>query len=98
MSNHHLRNKEPSLKAKGLLSQMLSLPEDWDYRRNTALSVCGAGCTAWFFHEDPADNAVQFVQLLTADAPLRHRTPDRPEAGNRRGRSDAGRGQLGAAV
>ena len=31
MSNHHLRNKEPSLKAKGLLSQMLSLPEDWDY-------------------------------------------------------------------
>ena len=32
MSNHHLRNKELSLKAKGLLSQMLSLPEDWDYK------------------------------------------------------------------
>ena len=31
MSNHHLRNRELSLKAKGLLSQMLSLPEDWDY-------------------------------------------------------------------
>ena len=31
MSNHHLRNKELSLNAKGLLSQMLSLPEDWDY-------------------------------------------------------------------
>ena len=31
MSNHHLRNKELSLKSKGLLSQMLSLPEDWDY-------------------------------------------------------------------
>ena len=31
MSNHHLRNKVLSLKAKGLLSQMLSLPEDWDY-------------------------------------------------------------------
>ena len=31
MSNHHLRNKELSLKAKGLLSQMLSLPDDWDY-------------------------------------------------------------------
>lgn len=27
--------------------------------------------TAWFFDEDPADNAVQFVQLLTADAPLK---------------------------
>ena len=31
MSNHHLRNKDLSLKAKGLLSQMLSLPEDWDF-------------------------------------------------------------------
>ena len=31
MSNHHLRNKDLSLKAKGLLSQMLSLPEGWDY-------------------------------------------------------------------
>ena len=33
MSNHHLRNKTLSLKAKGLLSLMLSLPEDWDYTR-----------------------------------------------------------------
>ncbi len=31
MSNHHLRNPELSLKSKGLLSQMLSLPEEWDY-------------------------------------------------------------------
>ena len=31
MSNYHLRDKRLSLKAKGLLSQMLSLPEDWDY-------------------------------------------------------------------
>ena len=31
MSNHHLRNKELTLKAKGLLSQMLSLPDTWDY-------------------------------------------------------------------
>ena len=31
MSNHHLKNKGLSLKAKGLLSQMLSLPENWDY-------------------------------------------------------------------
>jgi hypothetical protein len=30
MSNHHLRNADLSLKAKGLLSQMLSLPEGWD--------------------------------------------------------------------
>jgi len=31
MSNHHLRNSTLSLKAKGLLSQILSLPPDWDY-------------------------------------------------------------------
>lgn len=31
MSNHHLRDKSLSLKAKGLLSLMLSLPEKWDY-------------------------------------------------------------------
>ena len=31
MSNHHLRNHALSLKAKGLLSQMLLLPDDWDY-------------------------------------------------------------------
>ncbi|MCL2865136.1 MAG: helix-turn-helix domain-containing protein [Lachnospiraceae bacterium] len=31
MSNHHLRNPTLSLKAKGLLSQILSLPDTWDY-------------------------------------------------------------------
>ena len=31
MSNHHLHNTGLSLKSKGLLSMMLSLPEDWDY-------------------------------------------------------------------
>jgi len=31
MSNHHFKNRKLSLKAKGLLSQMLSLPDNWDY-------------------------------------------------------------------
>ncbi len=31
MSNYHLREKNMSMKAKGLLSVMLSLPQDWDY-------------------------------------------------------------------
>jgi hypothetical protein len=31
MLNHHLRNKQLSLKAVGLLSKILSLPPDWDY-------------------------------------------------------------------
>ena len=43
MSNHHLRNKELSLKAKGLLSQMLSLPEDWDYTTRGLASICKEG-------------------------------------------------------
>lgn len=34
MSNHHLKNKKLSLKAKGLLSQILSLPAEWDYSLN----------------------------------------------------------------
>ncbi len=31
MANHHLRNRDLTLKAKGLMSVMLSLPDDWDY-------------------------------------------------------------------
>ena len=31
ISNHHLKNKELTLKAKGLLTIMLSLPDEWDY-------------------------------------------------------------------
>lgn len=34
MNNHHFKNKNWSLKAKGLLSLMLSLPEDWNYLDN----------------------------------------------------------------
>ena len=41
MSNYHLRDKRLSLKAKGLLSQMLSLPEDWDYcQRKGGSALC----------------------------------------------------------
>ena len=39
MSNFHLKDKRLSLKAKGLLSQMLSLPDDWDYTLS-GLSYC----------------------------------------------------------
>lgn len=43
MANHHLRNKELSLKAKGLLSLMLSLPEDWDYTTKGLSMICKDG-------------------------------------------------------
>ena len=43
MSNHHFKNKNLSLKAKGLLSLMLSLPEDWDYTTRGLASICKDG-------------------------------------------------------
>lgn len=43
MANHHLRNRELSLKAKGLLSLMLSLPEDWDYTTKGLSCICKDG-------------------------------------------------------
>ena len=43
MSNHHLRNTALSLKAKGLLSLMLSLPEEWDYTTRGLARICKDG-------------------------------------------------------
>ena len=40
MSNHHLRNSGLSLKSKGLLSMMLSLPEDWNYTTRGLAEIC----------------------------------------------------------
>ena len=46
MSNHHLRNHELSLKAKGLLSMMLSLPDDWNYTTRGLAAICKEGVDA----------------------------------------------------
>ena len=43
MSNYHLRDRLLSLKAKGLLSLMLSLPEDWDYTMKGLARICKDG-------------------------------------------------------
>lgn len=43
MSNHHLRDSKLSLKAKGLLSLMLSLPENWDYTTKGLSYICKDG-------------------------------------------------------
>ena len=43
MSNHHLRDMSLSLKAKGLLSLMLSLPENWDYTMKGLSRICKDG-------------------------------------------------------
>jgi hypothetical protein len=46
ISNHHLREKGMSLKAKGLLTLMLSLPENWDYSISGLASICAENETA----------------------------------------------------
>ncbi len=40
MSNYHFKDKNLSLRAKGLLSLMLSLPDTWDYSINGLCSIC----------------------------------------------------------
>lgn len=46
MAKYHLKEKEMSLKAKGLLSLMLSLPDDWDYTIEGLVSICKENITA----------------------------------------------------
>ena len=55
MSNHHLRNSKLSLKAKGLMSLMLSLPEDWDYTLKGLTFICKDG-------EDSVATALQELE------------------------------------
>ena len=43
MSNYHLRDKELSCKACGLLSKMLSLPDEWDYTTRGLAAICKDG-------------------------------------------------------
>lgn len=46
MCNYHLRDKQLSLKAKGLLSVMLSLPDDWNYSIRGLAVICKDGVDA----------------------------------------------------
>ena len=46
MSNRHLRDKNLSLKAKGLMSMMLSLPDNWNYSVRGLCSICKENQTA----------------------------------------------------
>ena len=70
MSNYHLRDKNLSLKAKGLLSQMLSLPEDWDYTLAGLARINAEG-------KDAIRAAV--VELEKAGYVQRRQTTDRAE-------------------
>lgn len=67
MSNYHLRDKSLSLKAKGLLSQMLSLPDDWDY------TLSGLSCIN---RESKDAIRTAIVELEKAGYIIRHQTTD----------------------
>lgn len=46
MANYHLRDENLSLKARGLLSMILSLPDDWDYSLAGLVKISKDGLTA----------------------------------------------------
>lgn len=46
MSNHHLKNPQLTLKAKGLLSMMLSFPDEWNYSERGLAAICKEGVDA----------------------------------------------------
>ena len=68
MANHHLKNRDLSLKAKGLLSVMLSLPEDWHFTVHGWASICKEG-------RDSISGAVR--ELEEAGYIVRHRLRDK---------------------
>ena len=68
MSNHHLRNEKLSLKAKGLLSMMLALPENWNYTTRGLAAICKEGV-------DAIGGALR--ELETAGYIVRHQLRDR---------------------
>ena len=68
MSNYHLRDKALSLKSKGLLSMMLSLPEDWNYTTRGLAKICKEGV-------DAIGGALR--ELETAGYIVRHQLRDR---------------------
>ena len=74
MSNHHLRNANLSLKAKGLLSMMLSLPEDWNYTTRGLAKIC-KGPLTWKEGVDAIGAALR--ELEAAGYIVRHKLRDR---------------------
>ena len=57
MCNHHLKDSNLSLKAKGLLSMMLSLPDEWNYTTRGLAAICkenAQGAGAGGLHHPPS--------------------------------------------
>lgn len=77
MSNYHLRDRSLSLKAKGLLSLMLSLPEDWDYTMKGLARICKDGI-------DSISGGIRELEAHRHDQPpCQNETTDDPPAARR---------------
>ena len=68
MSNYHLRDESLTLKSKGLLSMMLSLPDDWNYTTRGLAKICKEGV-------DAIGSALK--ELETSGYIIRHQLRDR---------------------
>lgn len=77
MSNHHLRDKALSLKSKGLLSMMLSLPEDWNYTTRGLAKICKEGVDAIGGKEGVDAIGGALRELESAGYIVRHQMRDR---------------------
>ena len=87
MSNCHLRDQNLSLKAKGLLSMMLSLPEDWNFTTKGLAAICKEGTEAIGTGLKELEKAGYIHRRQTTDASGKfstneyviHEHPDQPE-------------------
>ena len=68
MSNHHLRDTGLSLKSKGLLSMMLSLPENWNYTTRGLVKICKEGTDSIGSALKELERAEQL--LMNTDLPI----------------------------
>lgn len=68
--NEHLKDKRLSLKAKGLLTIMLSLREDWDYSVNGLVSICkeGKGAVETALRELKECGYLEIVKITPKDS------------------------------
>ena len=106
MSNHHLQDGNLSLKAKGLLSMMLSLPEDWVYSVEGLVSLCKEGRdavrSALAELEDPEEFIDAFLARKVQDPGDRKQIKKASDALVRRGFSwpevKAGLNRLGSEI
>ncbi len=73
MANHHLKNKKISLRAKGLLSVVLSLPGDWDYTLAGLTRICieGIDCIRSAVHELEAAGYIERTRVRNAKGQLK---------------------------